>query len=53
MIIADSEQNYQYDQYFIDLGVRFSDYLDQIGYVYCPGYLMSSNPLWRKSLSEW
>jgi CBS domain-containing protein len=53
MIIADSEQNYQYDQYFIDLGVRFSDYLDQIGYIYCPGYLMSSNPLWRKSLSEW
>ena len=53
MIIADSEQNYQYDQYFIDLGVRFSDYLDQIGYIYCPGFLMSSNPLWRKSLSEW
>ncbi len=22
MIIADSEQNYQYDQYFIDLGVQ-------------------------------
>jgi CBS domain-containing protein len=53
MIIADSEQNYQYDQYFIDLGVRFSDFLAEIGYVYCPGYLMSSNPLWRKSLSEW
>jgi CBS domain-containing protein len=53
MIIGDSEQNYQYDQYFIDLGIRFSDFLDQIGYEYCPGYLMSSNPLWRKSLSEW
>jgi CBS domain-containing protein len=53
MIIADNEQNYQYDQYFIDLGVSFSDYLNQIGYAYCPGYLMSSNPLWRKSLSEW
>ena len=53
LIIADSAQNYQYDQYFIDLGVRLSDYLDQIGYAYCPGYLMSSNPLWRKSLSEW
>jgi len=53
LIIADSEQNYQYDQYFIDLGVQFSDYLDRIGYVYCPGYLMASNPLWRKSLSEW
>jgi CBS domain-containing protein len=53
MVISDSEQNYQYDQYFIDLGVRFSDYLNQIGYSYCPGFLMSSNPLWRKSLSEW
>ena len=37
MIIADSEQNYQYDQYFIDLGVRLSDYLAQIGYVYLRG----------------
>lgn len=53
MIIADSDQNYQYDQYFIDLGVRFSDILNDVGYVYCPGFLMSSNPLWRKSLSEW
>jgi len=53
MIIADSEQNYQYDQYFIDLGVRLSDILAQVGYAYCPGFLMSSNPLWRKSLSEW
>ena len=53
LVIADSKQNYQYDQYFIDLGVRFSDYLDRIGYPYCPGYLMASNPLWRKSLSEW
>lgn len=53
MIIADNEENYQYDQYYIDLSVRFSEYLDQIGFVWCPGYIMSCNPIWRKSLTEW
>jgi CBS domain-containing protein len=53
IIIADNEENYQYDQYYIDLSCRFSEYLDQIGYVWCPGYIMSCNPIWRKSLSEW
>ena len=53
MIIADNEENYQYDRYYIDLSCRFSDYLDQIGFVWCPGYIMSCNPIWRKSLTEW
>ncbi len=53
MIIADSEENYQYDQYYIDLSCRFSKYLEQIGFEWCPGYIMSCNPIWRKSLSEW
>jgi CBS domain-containing protein len=53
IIIADNDENYQYDQYYIDLSVRFSEYLDQIGYVWCPGYIMACNPIWRKSLSEW
>jgi CBS domain-containing protein len=52
MIIADSEENYQYDPYYIDLSCRFSKYLDQIGFEWCPGYIMSCNPIWRKSLSE-
>ena len=53
MIIADNEENYQYDQYYIDLSVRFSEYLDQIGFEWCPGNIMSCNPIWRKSLAEW
>ena len=53
IIIADNEENYQYDQYYIDLSCKFSEYLDQIGFVWCPGYIMSCNPIWRKSLSEW
>ncbi len=53
IIIADNEGNFQYDQYYIDLSVRFSEYLDEIGFEWCPGYIMSCNPIWRKSLTEW
>lgn len=53
MIIADSPQEYQYDEYFVEYSTRVSEMLDQIGYVFCPGNIMCSNPLWRKSLSEW
>jgi len=31
----------------------FNDYLDQAGYVLCPGDIMARNPRFRKTLSEW
>lgn len=53
MIIADNDGERQYDEYFVELTSLFSANLDRVGFVKCPGYIMSSNPLWRKSLQEW
>lgn len=53
MIIADNKEDKQYDRYYIDLSVKFSRWLDEIGFATCPGYIMCANPLWRKSLGEW
>lgn len=55
MIIMDNDDDplVQYRQYYIDITVAFSDWLDKIGFAYCPGNIMCQNPIWRKSLSEW
>ncbi len=54
MIIADSPNGVtQYSEYYIELTSEFSNMLVDIGYSWCPGYVMSVNPTWRKSLSEW
>lgn len=39
--------------FFLALGKEISDGLFQVGYQYCDGGVMSSNPLWCKSFSEW
>jgi len=54
MIIADSQDpTSQYAPYYTELTETFSKWLDEIGFETCPGYIMSVNPIWRKSLSEW
>jgi CBS domain-containing protein len=54
MIIADSPDGVvQYREYYMELTSQFSNWLVQIGYPWCPGYIMSVNPTWRKSLAEW
>lgn len=54
LIIDDSSDgDVQYDRYFMDLGGTYSRWLEEIGFAVCPGYVMSVNPTWRKSLSEW
>lgn len=54
MIIADTEAgDTQYDPYYAELTETFSNWLDEIGFENCPGYIMCRNPIWRKSLSEW
>lgn len=53
MIIADSEDSHLHDKYFMELTDTLSRWLDEIGFVTCPGYIMSVNPLWRKTVSEW
>jgi len=39
--------------YFLDVGTRICDLLDQAGYSYCQGKIMANNPRWCMSLSQW
>ncbi|WP_449622936.1 DUF294 nucleotidyltransferase-like domain-containing protein [Robertmurraya sp. Marseille-Q9965] len=41
------------DDYFIRLGKELAYGLNQVGYPYCQGNVMSSNSLWCKSLDQW
>jgi PAS domain S-box-containing protein len=39
--------------YFVSLGERVCQWLDQAGYTLCEGQVMASNPNWCRSLPEW
>ena len=41
------------DPYFIELAERFTRALDVAGFPLCKGHVMATNPLWRKTLSQW
>ena len=41
------------EHYFLELGKEISYGLAHVGYPYCKGNIMSSNPLWCKSLDHW
>ena len=41
------------DAYFADLARFVCDGLNAIGYVYCPGDMMATNPRWRQPLRVW
>lgn len=41
------------DLYFKVLGEELANGLDVVGYPYCTGHIMSSNPIWCKSYREW
>lgn len=41
------------DAYFLALGKEISVGLNIVGYPYCKGNIMSSNPVWCKSFSQW
>ncbi|GGF63846.1 hypothetical protein GCM10011332_17330 [Terasakiella brassicae] len=47
------EDHGRVDQFFRELAARMCNDLNEIGFPYCKGYVMASNPLWRKSLSQW
>lgn len=40
-------------QYFHELGTKVCDWLNDCGYVYCPGEAMAKNPKWCKPISKW
>lgn len=48
-----AEQHATIDAYFYELSHRMTMALNEVGFSLCRGHVMASNPLWRKSLSEW
>ncbi|MBE0687251.1 MAG: hypothetical protein IH585_14770, partial [Anaerolineaceae bacterium] len=48
----DNDTNHVQD-YFLQLGKKVSDGLNQAGYLYCRGGVMASNPRWCRSLTDW
>ena len=43
----------EFESYFIRLGEEITLALSNVGYEYCDGKVMASNPLWCKSISTW
>ena len=41
------------DAWFIDLALRMTRDLDRVGLPLCKGFVMATNPLWRKTLPQW
>ncbi len=54
-ILADypDAQHDQVDRWFIELAGRFTRALDEAGFPLCRGHVMATNPVWRKSISQW
>jgi CBS domain-containing protein len=50
---TNNEDPKKVDLYFNELAKDFTKTLDDCGIPFCKGDLMASNPLWRKSVSEW
>jgi signal-transduction protein with cAMP-binding, CBS, and nucleotidyltransferase domain len=48
----DSEHD-RIDGFFTELAARMTRDLDRVGFPLCKGYVMATNPLWRKTLSQW
>ncbi len=40
-------------EYFLKLGRQVSHHLNEVGYKFCDGEIMASNPKWSQSLSVW
>jgi signal-transduction protein with cAMP-binding, CBS, and nucleotidyltransferase domain len=49
----DDDRHTEIDGWFIELAERMTDMFNEMGFVYCPGYVMATNPLWRKTRTQW
>lgn len=50
---TDADQKASVDEYFSHLGEEIVRHLHQAGYELCKGKMMSNNPEWRGSISDW
>ena len=47
------EDHTRIDGWFIELAERMTKMLDSIGFPFCNGHVMATNPVWRKTRSQW
>ena len=54
-ILADypDDQHGRIDPFFIELAERMTTQMDQLGFPLCRGGVMATNPVWRKTASQW
>lgn len=52
-IIYDASDDADVGAYFLKLGEKVSAWLNEIGYPFCHGKVMASNPHWCRSLEGW
>lgn len=54
-ILADypDSKHSRIDPFFIELADRMTRDLDAVGLPLCRGFVMATNPVWRKTLSQW
>jgi signal-transduction protein with cAMP-binding, CBS, and nucleotidyltransferase domain len=48
----DSEHG-RIDAFFVELAERLTRDLNAVGFPYCGGHVMATNPVWRKSRTQW
>ena len=53
LILSDDYDETAHGAYFKDFAEFVCDGLDAVGYVYCPGEMMASNPRWRQPVRVW
>jgi CBS domain-containing protein len=51
--VNDKKKSEKIQNYFLQLGEKVCDMLDQTGYAYCKGDVMAKNPRWCQPLSVW
>jgi CBS domain-containing protein len=47
------ERHNEVDAWFIEFSEHMTKTMDKIGFPLCKGYVMATNPLWRKSRAQW
>lgn len=53
LVLDDRFDPEQHDDYFAELAKQVSDGLAELGYSYCKGGIMATNPQWRQPLRVW
>jgi len=53
LILDDQYDPRHHGEYFMALANRVCDGLAELGYPYCTGGIMATNPKWRMTLSQW